>query len=66
MSENKKYSGNRIGNGGIGGFMFLAFIGAAIYFVSKADGFWDSILGVLKALVWPAFVIFKVLENLNI
>lgn len=46
--------------------MFLAFIGAAIYFVSKADGFWESILGILKALVWPAFVIFKVLENLNI
>lgn len=66
MSEIKKYSGNRIGNSGIGGFMFLAFIGAAIYFVSKADGFWESILGILKALVWPAFVLFKVLENLNI
>ena len=66
MSEYKKGGTNHIGNGGIGGFMFLAFIGASVYFVSKADGFWDGVLGVLKALVWPAFVIYKVLENLSI
>lgn len=42
----------------------LGFIGAAIYYVSNADGFWMGILGVLKAIVWPAFLIFQTLEKL--
>ena len=51
-------------NGGVGAFMFLAFIGAAVYFVEKANGFWESILGILKALVWPAFLVYEALEDL--
>ena len=33
------------------GFYGLGFIGAAIYYISTATGFWMGILGVLKALV---------------
>ena len=40
---------------------FLGFIGAAVYYVQQSTGFWMGVLGVLKALVWPAFVVFKLL-----
>ncbi len=38
---------------------FLGFIGAAVYYISNAVGFWNGVLGFLKALVWPAFLVFK-------
>ena len=44
-----------------GGIYFLGFIGAVIYYIQQADGFWQGVLGVLKALVWPAFLVYKLL-----
>ena len=45
------------------GFAFLlAYIGAAIYFISVSDGsFWAVVLGLLQAAVWPVYVIYHVL-----
>ena len=40
----------------------LGFIGAAVYYISVATGFWVGVLGVLKALVWPAFLVFELLK----
>lgn len=37
----------------------LGFIGALIYFVQTASGFWMGVLGVIKAIVWPAFLVYK-------
>ena len=44
----------------------LGFIGALIYFVQHATGFWDGALGVLKAIVWPAMLVYKLLEFLKL
>jgi hypothetical protein len=44
-----------------GGIYGLGFIGAAIYYIQQAAGFWEGVLGVLKAIVWPAFVVYKLL-----
>ena len=52
------------GCGGCG--YFLGFIGAAIYYISSTTGFWMGVLGVLKALVWPAFLIFELLKFLAV
>jgi hypothetical protein len=45
------------------GFVFLlAYIGAAIYFISRSDGsFGGFILGLLQAIVWPVYVVYHVL-----
>lgn len=49
-------------DGSWGAFHFMAFIGAAIYFISQSGGgFWEVILGLLKAIVWPVFAIYHVL-----
>jgi hypothetical protein len=39
----------------------LGFIGAAVYYIQQATGFWAGVLGILKAIVWPAFVVYKLL-----
>ncbi|MBW3015958.1 hypothetical protein KY330_06050 [Candidatus Woesearchaeota archaeon] len=45
-----------------GGIYGLGFIGALVYYISTATGFWNGVLGVLKAMVWPAFLVFEVLK----
>jgi hypothetical protein len=42
----------------------LGLIGALVYYIQRADGFWAVILGILKALVWPAFVVYDLLKFL--
>jgi hypothetical protein len=47
-------------------FMLMAYVGAAIYFISHSDGsFWAVILGLLQAIVWPVYLVFHVLELLG-
>lgn len=49
-----------------GAVFLLAYIGAAIYFVSVSDGsFWGVILGLLQAVVWPVYVVYHVLVLLQ-
>ena len=43
----------------------LGFIGAAIFFLLKATSFWVGVVGILKALVWPAFLVFYALRALG-
>ena len=44
----------------------LGLIGAAIYFISTATGFWMGVLGFLKAIVWPAFLVYEALKHLSV
>lgn len=37
----------------------LGLIGAAIFFISQATSFLGGVLGFLKALVWPAFLVYE-------
>ena len=43
-----------------GGFYFLTFVGVAVYYLSQATTLWMGVVGILKAMVWPAMLIFKV------
>jgi hypothetical protein len=53
-------------DGSWGFFFLLAYIGAAIYFISVSDGsFWGVILGLLQAIVWPVYVTYLVLLGLG-
>ena len=61
----KNVNVNLGGNGNPSAFYGLGMIGSAIYFISTAAGFWDGVLGVLKSLVWPAFLIFEALSSLG-
>ena len=41
----------------------LGFIGAIVYFISHAAGFWMGVIGFFKALVWPAFLIYAAFKH---
>jgi len=61
----KKINCSMKGCGSCGGIYGLGFIGAAVYYISTATGFWMGVLGLLKALVWPAFIVFELLKGLG-
>lgn len=51
---------------GAGMVWFLGAVGAAVYFIQTAQGFVDGAFGILKALVWPAFLTYHYLLSLGI
>lgn len=58
----------RVGNTSapFGGVYLMTVIGAAVYFVGTASGFWGVVLALLKAIVWPAFMVYRALELMNL
>lgn len=61
MAKKEKSCGH--GGAACGGFgWFLGFVGAAIYYIQTATGFWVGVLGILKAIVWPAFLVYELLK----
>jgi len=42
----------------------LGFIGAAVYFISTATGFWIGVWGFIKAIFWPAFLVYEAFKYL--
>jgi len=55
--------GHRGGAAG-GGVYCMGMIGAAVYFISTAPDFWMGVLGFLKAIVWPALLVFEAFRAL--
>ncbi len=43
----------------------LGFAGAVIYYISNATTFWIGVIGFLKALVWPGFLVYELLKFLG-
>jgi hypothetical protein len=43
----------------------LGFIGALVYYLQHAATFSTGLLGFLKAMVWPAMLVYKLLEYLK-
>jgi hypothetical protein len=43
----------------------LGFIGAVVYYIQHATTFWIGVLGVIKAIFWPALLIYRVLTLLK-
>ncbi|MBU1149103.1 hypothetical protein KKI23_03355 [Patescibacteria group bacterium] len=48
------------------GVYCLGVIGAAVYYIGTAATFWIGVLGVLKAFVWPAFLVHGLLKFLGL
>lgn len=56
----------RMQSGGVSdGLYGLGFVGALIYYLQHATSLGMGIVGFFKALVWPAFLIYKLLEYLK-
>jgi hypothetical protein len=44
----------------------LGFVGGAVYFIQHSATFMMGVFGVLKAIVWPALVVYRLLEFLKL
>lgn len=68
MTEDKdKFCGKKMMRGGgtsnaVYGF---GFIGALVYYLGHATTIWMGVVGIFKAVIWPAIVIYKWLEFLK-
>ncbi len=53
--NNSKHGGNAV--------YCLGVVGSAVYFLQNSDTFWIGVLGLLKAFVWPAYVVYRLRES---
>ncbi len=44
----------------------LGLIGSAIYFIMHATTFWAGVLGILKAIIWPAILVYQAFKHLGV
>lgn len=53
---------SHVGGGAVYG---MGFIGALIYFLQHTNGLESFLLGIFKAIFWPAFFVYKAAELLK-
>ena len=53
-------------DGAAGAVYGLGFIGAAIFYISQAGTFMEGVIGFLKALVWPAYLVYEAFKYLGV
>ncbi len=61
MTKEKKSGTTHVSNAVYG----LGFIGAAVYYIQMATSFWTGVIGILKAIFWPAFLVYEVFRHLE-
>ena len=66
MSKNDKAVKIINNHGPLGWVLFTAYIGAVVYFFHLSPTFWGFVLALLKAAVWPAYVLYEVLGLLQV
>ena len=60
---NKHYNSSHASGGAVYG---IGFIGAAIYFISKAATFGAGVIGILKSIVWPGYLVYEAFKALGV
>ena len=60
----EKCGGQGQGCGSGGAFYGLGFLGALFYYLSTATSLWAGVVGVVKAILWPAFLIYELMKFL--
>lgn len=49
-----------------GALLCTMYFGAAVYFVQQSDGFFGFFWALIKALVWPAILVYNGLEAFGV
>jgi hypothetical protein len=57
-----RYGGGAATGGAVYG---LGFLGALIYYIQTATSFLLGLLGIVKALLWPAFLVYGLLQHVH-
>jgi hypothetical protein len=48
-----------------GGIYGMAFIGAVVYYIQQSTTFWQGLLGIVKALFWPAILMYHLMQYMK-
>lgn len=64
MSVQQGRGGGAPAAGG-GALYLLGLIGAAVWWWQQADGLGEHVVALLKALVWPAFLVYEALRAVH-
>jgi hypothetical protein len=64
-SAHEHHNRNAVHGGGGSAVYGMGLIGAAVYFIQHSATFWAGVLGILKAIIWPAMLVYKLLEYLK-
>jgi hypothetical protein len=65
MSDSGRATRPSASGAGSGAVYALGIIGALVFFWQQADSFWQYLLAVLKALVWPALLVYEAFQALQ-
>jgi len=65
-SDEKNWRRNMNTHGSSGAIYGLGLIGVAVYYIQHAATFWIGVIGVIKAIFWPAILMYKVFEMLHL
>lgn len=57
----KNWKNKKMKHGPMGSGYGLGMIGAAVYYLHTTIGFGPSVVAILKAFVWPAFLVYHLL-----
>jgi hypothetical protein len=63
-SSYRQRSTSQSSAGGRNAVYGLGLIGALVFFWQEADSFGEYLLAILKALVWPAFLVYEAFQGL--
>lgn len=63
-SRRRQYGVGSASTGGSNAVYGLGFIGALVFFWQQADSFGQYLLAILKAVVWPAFLVYEAFQGL--
>lgn len=63
MKEWSKSSKVNSNHGTSGALYFVGFIGSCVYWIQAASGFGAIVTAILKSMVWPAYIVYKLLES---
>jgi hypothetical protein len=64
-TSSRKRTATQASAGGGNAVYGLGLIGALVYFWQQADSFGGYLVAILKALVWPAFLVYEAFQRLH-
>lgn len=53
-------------SGQLGFVFFISYVGALVYFIDTANGFWEVVFAFLQAIVWPAYLVYNALASFSL
>ncbi len=61
----RRSSGQHASAGGGNAVYGLGLIGAQVWFWQQADGLGEHLVGIIKGLLWPAFLVYEAFQGLG-